>query len=76
MDIYTRGSPQDTLKKWANTTENLTTLDSVKMVDRVFVENRYRGADSLTLVENNPTVAQNILRLIHFSPGQPVWVWR
>lgn len=48
MDIYTRGSPQDTLKKWANTTENLTTLDSVKIVDRVFVENRYRGADSLT----------------------------
>lgn len=76
MDIYTRGSPQDILKKWANTTENLTTLDSVKIVDRVFVENRYRGADSLTLVENNPTVAQNILRLIHFSPGQPVWVWR
>ena len=72
MDIYTRGSPQDTLKKWANTTESLTTLDSVKIVDRVFVENRYRGADSLTLVENNPTVAQNILRLIHFSPGQPV----
>lgn len=72
MDIYTRGSPQDTLKKRANTTENLTTLDSVKIVDRVFVENRYRGADSLTLVENNPTVAQNILRLIHFSPGQPV----
>lgn len=72
MDIYTRGSPQDILKKWANTTENLTTLDSVKIVDRVFVENRYRGADSLTLVENNPTVAQNILRLIHFSPGQPV----
>ena len=72
MDIYTRGSPQGTLKKWANTTENLTTLDSVKIVDRVFVENRYRGADSLTLVENNPTVAQNILRLIHFSPGQPV----
>ena len=71
MDIYTRGSPQDILKKWANTTENLTTLDSVKIVDRVFVENRYR-ADSLTLVENNPTVAQNILRLIHFSPGQPV----
>lgn len=72
MDIYTRGSPQDILKKWANTTENLTTLDSVKIVDRVFVGNRYRGADSLTLVENNPTVAQNILRLIHFSPGQPV----